>query len=178
MFTDEQKLKRVKATYSALFPLNTKKEDMDTIKNSLKGKDFKKSTLIICPYDWMRPTFLFMFLSLGEYVSNKIFNAYKLLDIYLGNDEEFQSISQVSAEYIATYLGYGEFENRRQADSIVQLASYQDSRNKSTWLYYKGNVANFKAKYPDLYTYYSESTRVIITLGRSNKDSKGRSELI
>lgn len=155
-FSDEQKIKRLTTKYKELFPVNASKEDLTIIKTKMadnveKKGDFDRVALIISPYDWLRPSFLYMFMSLGKYRSNFIANGYDFLDIYLGNNEEIPSTSSINVDVIATYLGYGEFENKRQDDILFQIANSQLSKNGIFWLYFKGTEQLFSAKYPMLY---------------------------
>lgn len=167
VFTPEQQKRRLELNYPQLFPLNADTRDLTMVVNNLKGKDFTKFSLVISPYDWMRPTFLYMFMSLGKYVSSKICNAYEFLDIYLGNSEEYQSIAEIEVDVIATYLGYGEFENKRQEDILLQLINYQKARNKNFWLFFKGSEHQFAARYPALYALFKEYNIIEMSKSKS-----------
>lgn len=93
----------------------------------------------------------------GKYDDIAIMNAYRLLDIFLGNDEIYKSILDLDNKIVILYLGYSECENKRQGDVICQLVEYQRVRGNKTWILYKGNQNTFSSKYPNLQTVLEEN---------------------
>lgn len=82
----------------------------------------------------------------GKYQSYMFMNAYELIDIYLGNKEEIKCISDIEASLVIVYLGYSEFENKRQSDVIEQLFEIQRINRRKMWVLYRGTTMD--SKYP------------------------------
>lgn len=68
----------------------------------------------------------------------KIMNAYELIEIYLGHNEEIKSIFDLRSDILILMYGYGEFENARQSDILVQTIENRKSFNCVTCLINRG----------------------------------------
>lgn len=98
----------------------------------------------------------------GTFQSYMFINAYELIDIYLGNKEEIKCISDIEVSLIIVYLGYSEFENKRQSDVIEQVFEIQRVWRRKMWVLYRGT--GFDKKYPrivDLYRSHAYPVTVI-----------------
>jgi hypothetical protein len=105
----------------------------------------------------MNPTFLAGLLSLETYHSYKKFSGQQLLDIWLGNDEQYKSLSHVHAQVILLYLGFAEMKNACQSDVVEHLMiSSSGDADSRVWLYYKGSRADLLQTYPRLLTRANE----------------------
>ena len=80
-----------------------------------------------------------LLLKIGKFESYIFMNAYELIDIYLGNKEEFRCISDIDCRTAIIYLGYSEFENKRQADVLEQLFEFQRVEKKRCYILFKGS---------------------------------------
>lgn len=143
--------KRMEAMFPELFPLGLAGPEghktLKVVKKRLENVDFSKGAVIVSQRDLMKPVFLYAFLSLGENPHHIILNAFRLLEIYLRSDPEFVTVSELTHRVIAVYLGYSEFENKRQTDVIEQLMDMCAVRSQILWLFIKGGVSSVTAKY-------------------------------
>lgn len=143
--TEEFRINRIKLKYAELFPLFSKltpptevKSIVAQIKKAITGKDLTEGAIFCYPQDIMRPTFLYALLSLESFKSFRMMNAYELVDIFLGNNEEISSTLNIYEETLGLYLGFHEFVNRRQSEFIQQLMYDRVIKRRITWIYYKG----------------------------------------
>lgn len=102
----------------------------------------------------LKYTALALILKLKSFESLKFMNAYELLDIYLGNSEEFKSILDIPQKIIIVYFSGTEFENKRQADIIIQLGEYMSVSNRYLWVL---SSVNLEQKYGLLYNWIKEN---------------------
>ena len=51
----------------------------------------------------------------------KIFNAYELIDIFLGKHPDYKSFFSIRTGFLVLTFGWNEFENKRQEDVILQM---------------------------------------------------------
>jgi hypothetical protein len=79
-----------------------------------------------------KPTLLFM-------------NCYRLVDIYLGKDEDIPSLSYLDSEILVITWGYNEFKNQRIPDFILHVLEAR--RDKYNWLIYKRDQENMSSVY-------------------------------
>ena len=149
------------------FIVPVSKEDSENIQSSLAKVSVDKSMVLVSSRDLMKPTFACMFAKKG-FVSYKFMSAYSLLDIYLGNNEDYKTILDISADVVCLYLGYGEFENKRQDDVIVQLMSYLEQFKHHVWLYFKGSMNELKSNHSELCRYLESSNGVIVDMNHSS----------
>lgn len=84
----------------------------------------------------------------GNYQSYMFMNAYELIDIYLGNKSDLKCISDIEATLVIVYLGYSEFENKRQCDVMEQLFEMQRVHRRKFWVLYRGS--SIESKYQRL----------------------------
>ncbi|HEC65958.1 MAG TPA: hypothetical protein ENI23_11755 [bacterium] len=78
------------------------------------------------------------------------FNAYELIEIYLGKCEEYNSIFDLNASYAIITYGNEEFENKRQWDVINQYIAWRQLDKKRTIIYgfNRRVLSEFKEKMP------------------------------
>lgn len=95
-------------------------------------------------------------------------NAYELINIYLDKNEDYQSINQINTDLSFIYLGYSEFDNKRQSDIIVQLFDGNLSKGKNTILTYKTvskePLQSLKLLYPLVYDYIINNKIDVISI--------------
>lgn len=154
VLSPEQQLKRMKIYYGKLLPLDTNKEELLKLSDKVKDFNFKQTLTIISSKDIYKSVFYLGLRSLGKKVNYEVMNAYRLIDIYLGNDPVYKSVSAIENKYLLLYLGYNEFENKRQGDIIDQVMSLRRTENKYTWLFYRGNktgYSNYRIKCENVY---------------------------
>lgn len=168
--TPELRVKRFKSRYPELF--QNKNFDLEALKavyNQIpEVRDFM---LITYPKDCMGYSIMTLFMRLGRYEDALIINAYTLLDIYLGKSEDYQSISDIENRVVCVYLGYSEFENRRQSDIIEQLMEQQRVHGGKFWLLYKGT--DIREKYPKLTPLIEDNQGLVVHLKfKSNVDEE------
>ena len=153
--TSAYRMKRVRAHYPDLFPLTTgrvlKQEAQATITETLGGEVLNRNFAVFCTEDLLKPVMLYALLSLGKFVSYQMMSGYRLLDICLGKDEEYASIANIHADLTILYMGFSEFDNRRQSDVLEQYVEQQAVRSRLTWLYYRGTKQGLRTKYPRFY---------------------------
>lgn len=149
--TNNLKLKRLKTHYSDLFPLNIpfedKKEVLSFIKEEFRDLNFNSNYIVFCNKDILKPLILFGFIKLGGFQDYIMMNTYRLLDITLGKDMDYETIGQVYADYSILYSGYREFNNKRQSDVVEQYIEQMIMRGKKVWMYHKGSKQNFNRRY-------------------------------
>lgn len=146
----EIKLNRLKSRYPYLFPLNIvgdKNEKLSIVKEHLEDVDVTKSMMIFDSTDNLKLFSLYALLKLHKYVDCEFMNAYRLVNIFLGLDEVYQSIQSINSQVTIVYLGYAEMENKRQAEILCQFIEQQIVANRVVWLYYKGSRSVFTTKY-------------------------------
>lgn len=62
-------------------------------------------------------------------------DAYRLVDIFLDKDEEFQGSGAISGyDLFVMLLGFGEVKNQRLPDLIMQVLARRDLLQKPTWV--------------------------------------------
>ena len=81
-------------------------------------------------------------------------NVYRVVDIYLQQDEEYQALSQLTQSHMMIYIGYNEMTNQRLLELLYQLLEYR--RDKITYIFIKGTTPITQSlmstvKYPKLY---------------------------
>lgn len=69
------------------------------------------------------------------------FNAYELIEIYLGKYEEYNSIFDLNAPFAIMTYGNEEFENKRQWDVINQYVAWRQLEKKRTLIFGFDNKA-------------------------------------
>jgi hypothetical protein len=145
------KKKRMKVNYPHLFPLfipfKDKKQTLRDIRDNLKDVNFNNNVGIFCKHDLMKACMLYGFITLGEYVDYNFMNGYRLLNISLGKDNDYNDVTYINNDYLIIYLGYKEFNNKRQSDVVEQVIEDRMIKNKKTWIYYMGSQSKFKRKY-------------------------------
>lgn len=172
-FSDGFKLNRFKAHYRDLYPMVVPEGGMEFIRTCLSNVlDVKKPVLVVCPTDLMRPSFAYLFSRIG-FVDYRLMSAYSLIDIFLGNNEEEKTVLDISPDVVCLYLGYGEFENKRQADVIIQLVNALMMEGKTLWLYAKFSESTFKSMYPELWSLFKSVGTVVV----NNMGSQSLEEL-
>lgn len=102
-----------------------------------------------------------------KYDNLLVLNAYSLIDIYLGNNDDCKSLLEIDRDIVCIYAGYNEFENKRTQDVILQLADQQMVRNKKFWFLYRGS--DLREKYALVYRYFKDNNGLIYEI--SGKDS-------
>lgn len=175
--TKELKVKRLKTHYPDLFPLNLdnfedRKLVLKDIKESFEKVNFSNNLFITCKDDLLKPTLLYGLISLGSYVNFELMNAYRLLDIYLGKDDKYNSLFKIYSNYLAIYLGYRESANKRQSDVIEQTIENRIIKNRRTWIYYKGTKSKFNSKFPAVMSLLEERNFDVIEYSLTNKANK------
>lgn len=154
-FSKEFMIKRFRSHYRDLFP-SEMTPDCKRFLNTIP-KEAVKPVLIINPNDYMKQAFAYLFLNKG-FVSYKVMSAYSLLDVYLGNSEDYQTVLDISPDVLCLYLGYGEFENKRQVDIVVQTIHNQVLQGKTVWIYCKlPSVDKVSEKFPGLVQFFNSS---------------------
>ena len=145
--TPQFKIKRFIAKYPEIF--QSKSFDVKTFK-SVYEQIPQSADFVVVSYDrdLMNYSLMSLLFRNSAYEDTLVINAYTLLEIYLGKSEDWVSISDIENKIVCVYLGYSEFENRRQSDIIEQLIEQQRVHNKKFWLFYKGS--DIKEKYPKL----------------------------
>lgn len=171
--THTYKVKRFFARFPELF--RGKDFTLATLKDvvsQLEGKVTSKYLIVKYEKDLMRYVVTALMMMTG-YKPIKIMNAYNLIDVLVGNSEEYSCISDIEGDIICVYLGYSEMENKRQSDVIEQLLEKQVMSGKSFWLLYKGN--DFNSKYSRVQNLVTEIKGNIIQIrsgvcGTNNQD--------
>lgn len=153
--TPEFKLLQLKSRFRELFPLGVTKEELKSLWTLFKSDQrleeaSKGNAVVYMTEDVLNPLLLYMFVSRGSKDPFILMNAYSLIEIYLGHNENITSIEQLESQLIVLYMGYSEFENKRQADIIMQLIEQQIIRRGNLWIVYKGSDDSFANKYRDL----------------------------
>lgn len=87
-------------------------------------------------------------MQVGEFKNVQLLNAYKLIEIYLDKDEEWESISDIQCQILVITLGFAEFPNKQQGNIICQAIEQQISRGGQFWLFVRG--MNGLANYPEV----------------------------
>jgi len=174
-FNEKFRIKRFRAHYSELFPAEMDTRCKTFLKKSLESIDLKKPVLIVNPNDFMRQSFIFMFMRLG-FVDYKFLSAYTLLDIYLGNNEDLKSVLDVNSDVVCLYLGYGEFENKRQIDVIIQLVNNLTIQGKTVWVYCRATNQGAEAKFPGLIKFFTDMKYTVVSQISSSRGPVGSSD--
>lgn len=152
-FPESFRVSRFKRHYRDLFPAELDLKCKSFLK-TLDKLDLSKPVFILNPNDYMKQSFAYLFMKKG-FVDYKLMSAYSLLDIYLGNSEEIKTVMDVSSSVVCLYLGYGEFENKRQSDVVIQLINNQVMQGKTVWVYCKlSSIDRCNEKYPGLVTFF------------------------
>lgn len=162
VLSKDEQLKRMTIYYNKLLPLDTNKDDLEKLSHQLEKYNFKDSLVFISSKDIYKSVFYLGLRSLGKKVQYEVMNAYRLIDIYLGNDPLYKSVSAIECKYLLIYLGYNEFENKRQGDIIDQVMSLRKTEGKYTWLFYRGTksaYSNYKIKCSNVYSLEIEKKR-------------------
>ena len=163
---NQEKIDRFRHHYKE-FIVPIAKEDAKKIQESLANVSVDKSMVLVSSKDMMKPTFACLFAKKG-FVSYKFMSAYSLLDVYLGNNEDYKTILDISADVVCLYLGYGEFENKRQDDVIIQLMSYLEQFKHHVWLYFKGGMNELRLNHGDLCQFIGSSGGAIVDMNHSS----------
>ena len=71
-------------------------------------------------------------------VSFDFMMAYRLVDIFLGNDETHKTLLQVTPKLLVLVLGYATMENKRQEEFLIQVWENQRMFNNRVWLFSRG----------------------------------------
>ena len=128
-------------------------------------KEVKDFAIVQYQEDMLNYVAMALVLLNGKYESYVFMNAYELIDIYLGNKEEFKCLSDIECQMAIVYMGYNEFENKRQADVLEQLMQLQRVEKKKFYLLYRGTAV--EAKYPTVATLFKDYKYPIVTLSNS-----------
>lgn len=160
-YTIKDKLMRLKAKFPQII---TKDLDMQVVKEIYSKLQSKSFSLISYTRDYMKESILALILKQSEitkeFPSNiSIMNAYELIEIYLGHVEEITSVFQISPNTLIIYLGYSEFENKRQSDILEQVFENQRVQNKRFHVVYKGRTLT--ERYPKLVELFKQHGEVI-----------------
>jgi hypothetical protein len=162
-FSEKFRIARFRAHYKAFYPAEMESRCRSFLTKNLSTIPLDKPILIINNNDWMRQSFLYLFMRKG-FVNFRFLSAYTLLDIYLGNHEDFKSVMDISCDVLCLYLGYGEFENKRQVDVIVQVINNLVMEGKTVWLYCKVpslDICNLK--FPGLVQFFTNSGFTVVS---------------
>ena len=124
---------RLKIYLRHLLPI---KEDARTL--DVSKVDFSKDVFVVSNKDLYRETFVLGLLALKKKRSYKVINAYRLIDIMVGNDLEYKAVSHIGEDILMVTLGYNEMENKRQIEVINQVIDIRRMSKKLTWIFYKG----------------------------------------
>lgn len=153
------KVKKFKRMYPRLFTSNIDSLKLKEVREELSSIATPYSNVMVChSEEIMNYVIINLILKMDSYEDVLIMNGYELLDIYLGNNEDVKSIFDVTAKVICLYLGYSEFENKRQSDIIEQLCEQQRVRGNYVWLIYKGR--NVDEKYPRLKDMFNKRVNI------------------
>lgn len=171
--TAQEKLSNLIRRYPSIF-LNRPMVKEDFVKVFDCIKDNYSDQLVV---QYSEEVIQYVFLSLvilSKVKGNVIVDsAFRLVDIYLGHDEDFQSISDFSGNNICLYLGYSEMENKRQEDFINQLAEYQIMQNRKFWLLYRGK--GIETKYKEIARVFKDKIVTVNLTGiKSSVSSKSK----
>lgn len=143
------------------------------------GQIQKSGSLVLVTYQGeLRSEVLASLLMRNQKYDNLVvYNAYSLIDIFLGNNEDVQSLLDIDRDIVCVYAGYNEFENKRAQDVILQVADQQKVHYKKFWFLYKGN--DMKERYALVYRYFEENRGLIYDLNSSaNQTSVSEEEEI
>lgn len=178
--TLEFKLLQLKSRYKDLFPLGVNEQELKSlwsIFNSTPalGKMAKSNGYVCMSEDILRPLLLRLFVEKGQFTDYRLMNAYSLIEIYLGHNDDITSIEQLESNHIVLYLGFSEFENKRQADIIMQLIEQQLLRRGTLWLIYKGSEDTFANKYRELLQLMNQ--RKFVGININTRATSGSEEL-
>lgn len=148
VISNDLKIRRAQYKYRALLPIERGKlsEEHKKMLNSLDGR----MRLILSKEDLMKEAFVYQLMRLEKLVDVEVMSVYRLIDIYLGADKLYESILGIRSPYLLLYMGYSEFENKRQGDAIMQIIDEYKVMGRSVWLYYKGSEQELVSKYSNL----------------------------
>ena len=142
--------KRLRAAYPQIFPMERLSYE-EYIKYSglfEKGKIYDTAVMLGSA---KVKSVVFSALTLYKRVSSfEFMMAYRLVDIFLGNDESYNSLLQVTPKLLVLVLGYAGMENRRQEDFIVQVWENQRMQGNNVWLLCRGSDGKFSKEYPQV----------------------------
>ena len=132
----QSELKKYKARYNNLFPLNDTKENFIKIFNLFKGKEIPKKCLFICSSNHINITFLSLLMLKKSFVKFEKFNSYDFVDIYLQRHEGYMALSHINLDVIGITNGLGEMPNAQ----LINMTRYVVNRDsiKNVWFYQVG----------------------------------------
>lgn len=161
-----ERLQRVKAHYPDICTFS--KFDPTLFREvSRQVADLPEISIIQYQTELLNYVALSLVLKDKKFQSYVFMNAYELLDIYLGNKEEFSCISDITASLAIVYLGYSEFENKRQSDVIEQFIDIQRVNHRAFHLLFRGS--SIESKYPTTASHVKSLGYPIITIKTSSK---------
>jgi len=149
--TDELKMRRFRAKYPFLFPIpSPPEEERQKIKRLITDEVTGSNIFVSGTDDYLKYCVAQLIIQHGEYIDVTMMNAYRLIYILVGEDEDYPNLNEVKTPNLVIYLGYAELQNKRQGDVIEQIFEIQRVRGHRLWLYYKGSYTVFQNKYPIL----------------------------
>ena len=122
-----------------------------------------KPVVIVGDKDLMRQSFIVMLTKLG-FVDYEIISSYSLVEIFLGKVEDVQSVLDINPEVLLVYMGYGEMENKRQTDLLIQVMNNQVLLRKKMFLYVRSTLSAFKSKFMELYQFCVKNDYPVVDL--------------
>ena len=169
MGTSIEKFYKLKAFYPEIMSIrNFSLEKFKTIYD--KVKDIESDNSLCVKYEnnnELKYVALSLILRLKKFKSVKFLNAYELIDIYLGNVEEYKTIFDLKQDIILVYFTGTEFENRRQDDIVIQLGENLLTNNRHLWIL---TTVNIQQKYPALHEWLKQNEIETITLGQKRME--------
>lgn len=149
MMANSEKFERLIKRYPEVF--RGKSFNYDIFKKVYEQVD-TSSNLMVFYYDKdiIHYVVMAMVIKYAKYLDIKLFSAYELIDIYLGNIEEYSCLSVIDNEVVAVYDGAG-IPNKQKGNIIAQVMEQQRMSGRKFWMFYKGNESKLKTMYPEVY---------------------------
>lgn len=170
----EYKIRKLKAHYPDICRIdNFNKDIFKEVLDRVTDRDFE---LIQFSGELLNYIAMAKVIKSQRYQSYMFINAYELIDIYLGNKEEIKCISDIEVSLAIVYMGYSEFENKRQLDVLEQLFEQQRVNRRKLWILYRGN--SIESKYSRLVDTFKMHEYPVTRIGARSITVSGEEEEI
>lgn len=144
----QEKFKRLVKRYPEVFR-GKKFDSKEFLQVIEQTKDYGDLTVFYYDKDIIHYIVAAIVMKEGRYLDINMMSAYTLIDIYLGNIEEYTCLSVLDNEVIAIYDGAG-IPNKQKGNIIAQVIDQQRMAGRKFWLFYKGSAQMLNSMYPEV----------------------------
>lgn len=142
-------IQRLIARYPFIFPLKMTKEEFFHVQDYLKDIHPSSDILVTSSRSYDRAVFLSLILKSGKFLDVKHYDLFSLTELWLGKDDDVNSLSNVAYDYLAITAGSQDTPNKNYQNVLSYLlTTVHRSSDSGRWIFYRGHLSSLKERMP------------------------------